>query len=205
MPISRSVKRAISVVCILLIAAGPVLGYRLLYREQLYQLYRRQFYDQPLNLSENIYWLERALRADFANPLNALATIETEEEWERYRYLFTMHLNLKLVELYLAWANRYNREVAYFYNAPWRDLNLESLEKAEDLFQYARVYWDEALVWSAEAWELRHVELQEVQHWMDENHRIETGQLDYDRIIDRHLERLYDVRQQFQEMGPDTY
>ncbi len=84
---------------------GRSLGaYRLIYREQLYQLHHRQLYNYPLDIAENIHWLETALRADFANPLNALAHIENETEWEKYRQLFTMHLHLKLTELYLLWA-----------------------------------------------------------------------------------------------------
>ncbi len=190
---------------ILLVAASPLFSQRMLYKEQLYRLYRRQFHDRPLNLNENIFWLERALRADFANPLNALARIESEREWERYRYLFNMHLNLRLTELYLAWANRFNKREAYFFNYPWVDLNLESLEKAEDLFQYALLYWDEALVWSERAWRLRQVDLEQVQYWVDRNYRIETGDLDYERIINEHLERLYRVRRDFLDMDAHTY
>ncbi|MFP4508966.1 MAG: hypothetical protein ACLFNQ_02440 [Spirochaetaceae bacterium] len=201
----NAISRLVLFVIVLCMAAPSASSYRLLYKEQLYGLYRRQFYNQPLNLNENIYWLEQTLRADFANPLNAIARIDDEEDWERYRYLFNMHVNLLLVDLYLAWANRYNRQNAYFFNYPWVDLNLESLEHAEDLFQYARIYWDEALVWSERAWQLRFVHLEEVQHWVDENYRIETGELDYNAIIDEHLERLYLVREEFLEMGPETY
>ncbi|MFW5994756.1 MAG: hypothetical protein ACOCRN_01500 [Spirochaetia bacterium] len=199
------VRALVAVIILLFGAAPPLFSYRLLYKEQLYELYHRQFYDPPLNLNENIYWLERAVRADFANPQHALARIETEEDWERYRYLFNMHLNLKLTELYLAWANRFNKEEAYFYNYPWTDLNLESLERAEDLFHYALLYWDEAKVWSQRAFEMRTVELERVQHWVDQSYRIETGELDYERIINRHLERLYNVREDFMDMDADTY
>ncbi len=189
----------------LTVSGGRIPATGVLYREQLYRMYRRQFYDRPLNLNENIFWLERALRADFANPQHAIARIETEREWERYRYLFTMHLNLKLVELYLAWANRYNKREAYFYNYPWVDLNLESLEKAEDLFHYALVYWDEAKVWSERAARMRFVELPRVQYWVDQSYRIETGDLDYEAIINQHLERLYRVREEFLDMDGFTY
>lgn len=198
--------RAFIVITILLLGvAVPGFSYRLLYKEQLYELYHRQFYDPPLNLNENIYWLERAVRADFANPQHALTRIENEDDWERYRYLFNMHLNLKLTELYLAWANRFNKQEAYFYNYPWTDLNLESLERAEDLFHYALLYWDEAKVWSQRAFEMRTVELEQVQDWVDQSYRIETGDLDYERIINRHLERLYNVREDFMDMDANTY
>ncbi|MFW5729099.1 MAG: hypothetical protein ACOCYG_05495 [Spirochaetota bacterium] len=186
-------------------AAHSLPAYRLIYKEQLYELYRVQMYQYPERIRENIYRLEQALSADFANPLNALAVIEDETDWERYRYLFWTHLNLKLVELYLRWASKYTKQVAYFYNYPWRDQNLESLDRAEHLMNQALYYWDEAQRWSAQAWELRGVHLEEVQYWADENHRIETGDLDYQAIIQRHLDRLEETRAAFQAMGPDTY
>jgi hypothetical protein len=188
-----------------LLPVVPVSGSRILYREQLYRMYRLHLYQYPELYAENIYYLEEALRSDFANPLYALAVIETPEEWERYRYLFTMHINLKILDQYLLWGSKYNKFEAYFYNYPWRDQNLESLEKAERLFRYALVYWEEARRWSEEAWRLRTVHLPNIQHWADENYRIETGDLDYGFIISRHLERLEAVREAFQAMDPGTY
>jgi len=199
------VKRLVLLIPALLLLAGPLFGYRLLYREQLYRLYRQHLHQSPNLIKENIYWLEQALRADFANPLYALAVIEDERDWERYRYLFTMHLNLTLVELYLQWGNQYNKQVAYFYNYPWRDQNIESLDRAEELFEFALVYWEITLQWSDLAWEFRDIHLPAVQHWADQNHRIETGDLDYEFIINRHLTRLREVRSRFEAMDESTY
>jgi hypothetical protein len=164
-----------------------------------------QFYQYPERIAENVRWLQMALDADFANPLYALAEIENKTEWDRYRRLFMMHVNLKLVELHLRWASKYNKQAAYFYNAPWREDNLESLERAESLFNVALAYWEEALRWSAEAWELSTVHLEEIQKWADENHRIETGELDYEAIIGRHMQRLQEVRAAFEAMDENTY
>jgi glutamate synthase domain-containing protein 2 len=199
------VKRALALAVILALLAPYGWTYKLIYKEQLYELYHVQFYQYPERIAENVKWLEMALNADFANPLYALAEIENRTEWDRYRRLFMMHVNLKLVELHLRWASKYNKQAAYFYNAPWRDDNLESLERAESLFGIARNYWDQALEWSGRAWQLRSVHLEEIQKWSDENHRIETGDLDYDAIIDRHLERLQRVRAEFEAMDENTY
>jgi hypothetical protein len=59
----------------------------------------------------------------------------------KYRYLFTMHLNLKLVEEYLALGSKWDKRNAYFYNAPWKDQNLESLKTAETCYKTAEHYW----------------------------------------------------------------
>lgn len=180
-------------------------SYRLIYREQLYELYHRHFYEYPERIAENVYWLEQALRADFANPLFALAEIENQTEWRWYRGLFTMHINLKLTELYLAWGAQFMKWDAYFYNAPWKEQNLESLDRAQALFEYSRNYWKEAVRWSEEIGDMRWIHLEEIQKWEDEHQRITDGSLDYDAIIDRHLERLEEVRAEFEAMDESAY
>ncbi len=193
------------ILALVTIPATVLPGYRLLYREELYTLYHQHLYQYSERVAENIVWLESALRADYANPLNALAVIRSERDWERYRYLFEMQLNLLLVESYVQWAARYTKREAYFFNAPFREQNLESLEIAENLFETARYYWFEAATWSARASDLRTVHLPEIENWADRSHRIETRQLDYERIIDRHLARLEEVRRAFLAMDDSTY
>ena len=151
---------------------------------------------------ENIYWLEQAMKADFANPLYALTLIENETQWEKYRYLFNMHINLKLIEQYLFLGNKWNKRNAYFYNAPWRDQNLESLKTAETCYRTALYYWDEAVAWSEKANDrrFRWINLQKIQFWEDEAFRIDKGVLDYGKTIRRELILLQGVREKFEAM-----
>lgn len=204
----RYTRSLVLITTLLVLFAGsvrPVAAYRLLYREQLYELYHRHFTSSPERIAENVYWLEQALRSDFANPLNALAEVSTDREWEWYRGLFTMHINLELVDLYLRWGAQYMKFEAYFYNAPWQRQNLESLDRAEQFFRYAQRYWEAAQRWSQEIAGIRFVHLEEIQYWEDEHHRIRTGELDYARIIDRHLDRVAEVRAAFAAMDETTY
>ena len=60
------------------------------------------------------------VEADFSNPLYAMGKITTDKDWEKYRYLFMMHVNLKLVEQHLRLGVKWDKQVAYFYNAPWK-------------------------------------------------------------------------------------
>jgi hypothetical protein len=192
----------ITVVLVLLAAAIPANGYFVTYKEQYYRLFHLHYIQYPDDSMENIYWLEQAIKADFANPLYALALIENEIQWEKYRYLFTMHINLKLIEQYLFLGNKWNKRNAYFYNAPWRDQNLESLETAETCFKAALYYWNEALEWAEKAnnRQFRWIDLPKVQFWQDEAFRIENGSLNYGRTINRELESLQKVREKFEEM-----
>jgi hypothetical protein len=156
---------------------------------------------------ENIYWLEQAVKADFANPLYALALIEDETQWEKYRYLFMMHTHLKLIEQYLYLGNKWNKRNAYFYNAPWKTQNLESLETAETCYRTALSYWETAREWAEKAQDtrFRFINLARVQFWEDEAGRIEDKALDYGKIITRELALLQRVREKFQAMDGNTY
>ncbi len=197
--------RGILLLVLLVMVAGQTQAYRLIYKEQLYRLNHQQLYMYPEDYAENIRWLELALKADFANPLYALAKVETPREWEYYRALFWMHLNLHLVNQYLGWASKFMKFDAYFYNYPWRDQNVDSLLRSESLFEIARYYWDEAVRWSAEAARFPWLHLKEVQYWADQSYRIEHGELDYGAIIDRHQARLERVRAEFLAMDGTTY
>jgi hypothetical protein len=185
----------------------PLNAYLVTYKEQFYRLYHLHYIQYPDDTMENIYWLERALKADFANPLYAVALIENETQWEKYRNLFMMHINLKLIEQYLYLGNKWNKRNAYFYNAPWKEQNLESLQTAETCFRTALYYWNDAREWAGKSLEkrFRWINLRNVQFWEDEAGRIDDGSLDYDKIIGRELALLQTVREKFQAMKESEY
>ncbi|MCK5672503.1 MAG: hypothetical protein KAH95_03960, partial [Spirochaetales bacterium] len=92
-------KRFILILLLFLFAAlAQVSSYKILYAEQYYKLYHQNLYQYPEDFNGNIWYLERALSRPFVNPLNALTIIEDQNTWKRYRYLFYLHVNLKLVE-----------------------------------------------------------------------------------------------------------
>ncbi|MDR0582929.1 MAG: hypothetical protein LBG57_01065 [Treponema sp.] len=191
----------------LLSAPIPLNAYYVTYKEQYFRLFHLHYNRYPDDTMENIYWLEQTMKADFANPLYALALIENETQWEKYRYLFNMHVNLKLIEQYLFLGNKWNKRNAYFYNAPWKGQNLESLQTAETCFRAALSYWKAAGEWAekAQARRFRFVNLPKVQFWEDEALRIETGELNYEKTINRELALLQKVREKFQSMDEHTY
>ena len=171
------------------------------FKEQYYRLYHQHYIQYPDDAIENIYWLERAREADFANPLYAMAKIPDQKHWERYRYLLNMQIELKLIEQHLALGSKFDKQVAYFYNAPWKDQNLESLKLAETAYKAALSYWDSAREWARKAQTLQFVRLPEVQAWEDEAFRIVGGDLDYADIIADELARVERVRAAFEAMS----
>ena len=196
-----------TLVCIImaffsLVPGIPLNAYYATYKEQYYRLYHLHYIQYPDDTMENIYYLEKALQADFCNPLYAVALIENEIQWEKYRNLFMMHVNLKLIEQYIFLANKWNKRNAYFYNAPWKDINLEALETAEKCFYAALYYWKDAQEWAEKSLEprFRFLELDRIKYWQDEAFRIENKSLDYEKIIRRELGLLQQVREKFLAM-----
>lgn len=198
-------KRIATLLLLLITSSIALPGYPVYFKEQYYRLYHTHYIQYPDDTIENIYWLEQATKADFCNPLYALATITNEREWERYRYLVNMHLDLKLIEQHLYLGAKFDKQVAYFYNAPWKKENLDSLKIAERAYKAALTYWTTAREWALKAEEIRFLYLPDVQFMEDEAFRIKDGQLDYARIIGRQLERLAKVRVDFEAMDGATY
>lgn len=177
------------------------------YKEEYYKLFHQHYQQYPENIIENIYWLERAVAADFCNPRYALATITNEEEWEKYRYLFNMHVNLKLAEQHLRLGRIYDKQEVYFYDAPLKDQFLEDLEQAKSCYQMGIYYWEEAKNWAEKAnqGKFKFLFITDQQAWEDERERIYLGSLDYEKTINRELARVQSMCDTLNQMDESTY
>ncbi|MCQ2610722.1 MAG: hypothetical protein MJ169_03150 [Treponema sp.] len=162
------------------------------YKEDYYELYHIHYAQDPDDCIENIYWLEQAVRADFRNPLFAKAKITTHEQYEKYRYLFMMHLNLKLIEQHLRLGRIYDKKALYFYEAPWAEAYKSNLQKTKACYEAGYYYWKEACLWAEKAniGKFKYLFITELQNWEDERERIKTGELDYKVTLDRELARV---------------
>ena len=185
----------------------PADAYMVKYKEDWYRLYHIHYQQYPDDCIENIYWLEKAAQADFANPLYANAKITTEKEWEKYRYLFQMHINLKLIEQHLRLGRTYDKKTAYFYDAPWKDEYLRNLEKTLSCYNAGLYYWQEAQLWAEKAnvKDFTFLFITDVQNWEDERERIKTGELDYGKMLSREIKRVEEVRDTFLAMESKRY
>ena len=194
---------------LLLCASFPkrTFAYVVKYKEDYFKLYHVHHQQFPDDCIENIYWLEKAVNADFANPYYAFAKVETESQWEKYRYLFQMHLNLKLIEQHLRMARIYDKKVAYFYDAPWKDEYLRNLKQAKSYYEAGYYYWREAKLWAEKAntSKFNFLYITDLQNWEDERERIVTEELDYKAILDRELTRLNKVIADLESMTEKKY
>lgn len=198
-------KRWILVLIGLLGTLGSVNAYKILYAEQWYKMVHRQLYLDPDKAMENIYYLEQAMHAPFANPLNALGRIANPQQWKKYRALFYTQVHLLLIENYLQLGRNFDKQVAYFFNYPWKSANLDSLNKAEQVYRNALSYWENTKKWAGEAMADPFLVLEDLSYWTDQAWKVDSGDLNYQVIIEKHLERLQGVREAFQKMGPGTY
>ena len=198
-------KRPLVAFVLIFVAALGAAAYPVYYKEQYYRLYHQHYIQYPDDAIENIYWLEQAQKADFCNPLYALAKIEDKKQWERYRYLLDMDINLKLIQQHLALGSKFDKRVAYFYNAPWKDENLDSLKTAETAYRAALAYWPKAKELAQKAMAMRWTDVEGADYMVEEANRISEGELDYADIIGDELARLAKVRAAFEKMDGSTY
>jgi len=169
-------------------------------KEQYYNLYHRELYARTKDIAENIAFLQKALKANFANPLYALTKIENKSQWDKYRYLFLMELNLKLLDSYLLAGDQFNKYHAYFYNTRQIDVNLESLNKAKEIFKFSLYYWEEAKKYASKASKYSFIYLNNLQNWDDLRYRIENKELDYADIIQDHIYKIEKVEYAFKNL-----
>lgn len=196
--------------CILIFLTFGIIqanAYVVKYKEDYYKLYHIHYAQLPDDCMENIYWLEKAVNADFANPLYAYTKIENEEQWEKYRYIFQMHLNLRLIEQHLRLGRIYDKKVAYFYDAPFKDEYLRNLEKTLSCYKACYYYWTEAQIWAEKAstTKFNFLFITNLQNWEDERERIVSGKLDYKKTLDREIERVQKVIDDLVAMEDKTY
>lgn len=182
-------------------------AYMVKYKEDFYKLYHVHYQQYPDDCIENIYWLEKAVEADFCNPLYAMAKIETEKQWEKYRYLFQMHVNLKLIEQHLRLGRIYDKKCVYFYDAPWKDEYLNNLEKTLSCYEAGLYYWQEAKLWfeKANASSFNFLFITDLQNWEDERERIKTGELNYEKMLNREIERVKKAIDELLAMKSKSY
>lgn len=177
-------------------------GYMVKYKEDWYKLYHVHYQQYPDDCIENIYWLEKAAQADFCNPQFVDFKITSEKQWEKYRYLFQMHINLKLIEQHLRLGRTYDKKCIYFYDAPWKDEYLRNMQKALECYQAGLYYWQEAELWceKANAKSFNFLYITEKQNWEDERERIVNGELDYEKMLKREINRLEKNIKELNEM-----
>ncbi len=165
------------------------------YVEDFYSLYYLPNKMENQDLNRNIFWLRWALAAPFAPPLFALKPPKNEQAYEKYKKLMRMHLHYLVTKNFVFLAARFDKHRPVFYNLPYKEDILKSLNIAEYLYQEAQKEWQKVLPYYQE---LRRVRVRTELNFLEDSlYRIYTKELDYDRVIKRKLKKLSKTKAYF--------
>lgn len=156
--------------------------------EDFYRLHGLPHHYNVAEVKLSIYWLVQALTHRFRHPRDALCKIETEAQYHKYRNLMFMHINLRIMRMFLRLGSLYDKRQLYFHDLDMADDLEISFLIARTYYKEAIKYWEQARKYAAVAGEYRFdLDLPTIE---TERHRINNGKLDYDRIIYLHLSRV---------------
>lgn len=155
------------------------------YLEDYYLLYGMKLYYNETSLRKNIDMLKTALSSKFCHPSQALVKSETENEYNKYRKLMFMQINLMIMRNYLTIGSKYDKKNIRFHDAAFaKDIN-DSLTIAAKMYNEAIPYWEEAKKYANDASKIKiTTKLSNIE---TERFRIIRGDLDYNKIISSHL------------------
>ncbi len=156
--------------------------------EDFYELYGLPHHYKTAEVKESIYFLVQALTHRFRHPRHALCKIENERQYHKYRLLMFMQINLLIMRMYLRLGSLYDKRHLYFHDLDFADDLEISFLIARTYYREAITYWKHAQKYADEANEYRfELDLPTIESTRFE---IVTGELDYDRIIQRHLYKV---------------
>ena len=158
------------------------------YVEDYYLLYAMKQYYNENSLRKNIERLKTALQCKFRHPSEALLKIESKEEYLKYRRLMFMRINILIMRNHMKIASRYDKQKIYFYNLDFAKDIRESLDIAEKFYSQATPYWEKARKYAIKASEIKITT--DMSHMESERFSIIKGNLDFGKIIKRHLEKI---------------
>ena len=114
---------------------------------------------------------------------------------------------LKLIEQHMRLGRIYDKKNVKFYDAPWKDIYIENLQKTLSCYQAGLYYWQEAKLWAEKAnvKRFQFLTLTDIQNWEDERERIGNGKLNYEKILNREIARVQKNISDFESMTDKTY
>lgn len=158
------------------------------YLEDYYELYGLKEYYNENTLRKNIDRLKTALNCKFRHPSMALVKVETEKEYEKYRNLLFMHINLLIMRNQMTIASRYDKQRIYFFNLDFAREIRESLNTADQYYGEAEPYWQRAREYARKASAIKITTL--LSFMESERYSIIRGELDFGKIIQGHRDKV---------------
>lgn len=174
---------------------------KLYYLEEFYGLYALPHKFDNQDLARNIHWLQIATNRPFAPPIHGIVVEDSEIKYRKYQQLLIMHIHYLLTKNFVYLAARFDKHKPIFYNKPYRKDILSSLKIAEYLYNEALREWANVIRYYYKITddpELKKIKTQ-LTFPEDMIYRINTGELDYERVINRRLNKISEMRSYFGE------
>lgn len=163
---------------------------KLIFIEQIYNLYESNLHSTHTDHKRNIFWLENSIKLPNIHPSMAIVITETWEEYVKYKKLLRFHIHFLLTKEYVDWGWEYDKRDVVFYNMTWAEEIKESFEIARSRYETAKYYWNETKKWSAYAYnESVRIGWGQIEdlNWEIENHEFDYN---YDEVIELKLQKL---------------
>ncbi len=199
--IFKSATFKINLILLLLISVSKInASSKFYYAEQWYVIFNAQM-KKNLKTTKNIIFLQKALKYPFGNPKYSLIKIETKEQWEKYKLLFKMHVNLLLVKQNLYLGDLFDTRNLYFFKTPEKNGIILNLEKSKKLYKMAINYYNEALKYHKKLENYKSVKLENdgITNWENEYNKISLKEFDYYDIIKKELLRIDETKAFFEK------
>ncbi|WP_029358169.1 hypothetical protein [Borreliella garinii] len=200
--IFKSATFKINLILLLLVSVSKInASSKFYYAEQWYVIFNAQMKKKPENYKKNIFFLQKALKYPFGNPKYSLTKIETKEQWEKYKLLFKMHVNLLLVKQNLYLGDLFDTKNLYFFKTPEKNGIILNLEKSKKLYKMAINYYNEALKYHKKLENYKSVKLENdgITNWENEYNKISLKEFDYYDIIKKELLRIDETKAFFEK------
>ncbi len=162
---------------------------KLRYKEEFYRLYYLPQYSSQSDYNRNIFWLQVAMDVQFAPPIQALTICKTEKQYKKYRLLLKMHLNYLMAKNQIFIAARYDKHEPLWFNRPYKEDILKSLDIAEYHYKCAENYWNEMMKYKKQAKAIKKTRI-ELDFLEDMIYKVDSKEVNYKRVVDRQLNKL---------------
>ena len=172
------------------------------YLEDYYELYGMKEYYNENSLRMNIQRLKTGLESKFRHPSEALVPTENDEEYQKYRNLLFMHLNLLIMRNTMTIAARYNLHKIKFYSRDFAKEISESMDIAKRTYEEAIPYWKEAVKYAKNASKIKITT--GLGFIESERYSIVNNELDFDRIIRGHMKKIDEKKKKLEKAVATT-
>lgn len=171
----------------------------LFYIEEFYKLYFWPLYTNKFDARRNLFWLEVALKAPFAPPVQSLVICKTPQEYEKYKVLLKMHLNHLMSRSCLTLAAQFDVPKPRWYQKPYKKEILQSLQLAQYYYTCVERYWQQVQALSQESVRISSVQL-DMEHWEQVAFQVRKGKLDLQKLAAKKIEKIQQKIQFYQNL-----